>query len=87
MATVMIRVHPQFKTMLLNTQKYIRMISDKEISMEELTKILAVNTNGGSGIMALKFPVILLPEKRVKFKNNNSIWKKYINIVVEDIPR
>lgn len=85
MPTVMIRVHPEFKKMLLNTQGYIKAISEKEMTMEELTRILATN-NGSTGMMAVKFPIILLPEKKVK--RNNIPWtQKYLNIVVEDRPR
>jgi hypothetical protein len=85
MVTVLIRVHPDFKKMLKNTQEYIKELSEKEITMEDLTKLLATSSNGSSGAIAIKFPVILLPEKRVRSSKN---WReKYINIVIEDKPR
>jgi len=86
MPTIRIRVHPDFEKMLKNTLKYIETISEKKMSMEELTKILASNTNGSS-FMSLKFPVILIPERIAKGRPRKSIWNKYINIVLEDQPR
>jgi hypothetical protein len=88
MTTKMIEVHPDFKIMLQNTQKYIEEITDKKISMEELTRILS-EPDGNRGVMSIKFPVILIPEKIVKGrpKKEGSIWNKYINILLEDRPR
>jgi hypothetical protein len=85
MAVVMIRVDDAFKKLLQNTQTSIRKLSGKDITMEELTKLLATNSDGQSGMLSIKFPVILLPEKEVKSKKS---WReKYLNIVIEDKPR
>lgn len=85
MAVVLIRVNDAFKKMLTNTQGYIKRISGKNITMEDLTKLLATNSDGSSGAMAIKFPVILLPEKQVKSRKS---WReKFVNIVIEDKPR
>ena len=88
MTTKMIEVHPDFKVMLQNTQKYIEEITGKRISMEELTHLLS-EPNGNKGFLSIKFPVILIPEKIVKGrpKKEGSLWNKYVNIVLEDQPR
>jgi len=87
MTTKMIEVHPNFKTMLVNTKKYIEALTGKKISMEELTRILT-EPNGNQGFISMKFPVILIPEKIVRGRpKKESAWNKYVNIVLEEKPR
>jgi hypothetical protein len=78
---VLIRVHPDFKRMLVNTQRYILQATGKKVGMEDLTKMIAMRINGTIGV----FPLILLENKSRNKKG--SVWNKYVNIVLEDKPR
>lgn len=83
----MIEVDENFKVMLTSTKDFLEKLTGKEISMVELTRILS--EHNGNGLLSVKYPVILMPEKIVRGRprKEGSIWKKYINIVLEDEPR
>ena len=84
----MIRVHPDFKKMLVNTLEEINRHTETKMTMEELTEILAVGTNGSNtGVLALKMPIIIIPSKKTRGRPVKSLWDKYVNIVLEDRPR
>jgi len=90
MVEKMLRVHESFKAMLNNTLKEINRHVDKDhqLTMIELTRIMAINTNGNSGVLAVKMPVIILPEKNKRGRPKKPGWVgKYVNIVLEDEPR
>jgi len=90
MTAKMIEVNPDFKTMLQEAKVRLENILKRNISMEEFTEILAGQSNG-SKIMSLNFPFILfVPERILKGSGKpkkNSVWNKYVNVVLEDQPR
>lgn len=81
MKTVRIEVDEKFREMLDNTIAYLRQLTGKEISRVDLTKILACD--GSNGLINLKLPVILIEGKRVRGKQNKSIWNRQFKIVLE----
>jgi len=88
MVEKMLRVHESFKTMLDNTLKEINSHADKDhlLTMIELTKILAFNSNG-SGVLAIKLPVVIIQEKNHRGRPKKPLFQRFVNIVLEDEPR
>jgi len=88
MVEKMLRVHESFKTMLDKTIKEINSHADKDhqITMVELTKILAFNSSG-SGVLAIKMPVVIIQDKNHRGRPNKPLLQRFININLEDYPR
>jgi hypothetical protein len=84
----MLRVHESFKTMLDKTLTEINNHADKDhqLTMIELTKILAFNSNG-SGVLAIKMPVVIIQDKNKRGRPNKPLLQRFVNINLEDYPR
>ena len=57
----LIRVHVNFKRVLEQTLAEFNKHSDPNISMVDLTEIIAGTGSNGSGLLSLRMPIIIIP--------------------------